>query len=292
MSFWTVYLVITALFLSACGAPQTGYRSEIENWRSRHETELRAEDGWLTLTGLFWLKDGINTIGSGEAFDIKLTDNFKEGKFGSIEFHDGKAVLTVEPGVDAAVEGKPVSTIEMEPDMPGPPSKVTVGSQMFYIIKRDDRLGVRLKDSNSPARRNFGGEKWFDIDPSYRVSGKFKPFDYAQEVEVPNVLGGTFKMKSPGVVTFNLQGKELTLQPVIEDEKTIYFIFKDQTSNKQTYGAGRFLFADNPANGEVILDFNKAENPPCAFTTFATCPLPPPQNRLDLEISAGELKTH
>ena len=285
-------LAVAAFLLSACAASTSTYKTEIDNWRSKHETELRADDGWLTLAGLFWLKEGTNTIGRGEGYDIQLTENFKQDKFGEIDFHDGKAILKIQPHVDASVDGKPLTTVELRSDQPGPATKVTAGSQTFYLIKREDRFGIRLKDSNSAERRNFDGEHWFPTDQSYRVTGTFEPFGEVQEVEIPNVLGGTFKMKSPGTVKFKLLGKDLTLQPVIEDEKTLFFIFKDATSNNETYGAGRFLYTDNPINGQVVLDFNKAENPPCAFTTFATCPVPPPQNHLAAEIKAGELKTH
>jgi uncharacterized protein (DUF1684 family) len=285
-------LAVAAFLLSACAASTSTYKTEIDNWRSKHETELRADDGWLTLAGLFWLKEGTNTIGRGEGYDIQLTENFKQDKFGEIDFHDGKAILKIQPHVDASVDGKPLTTVELRSDQPGPATKVTAGSQTFYLIKREDRFGIRLKDSNSAERRNFDGEHWFPADQSYRVTGTFEPFGEVQEVEIPNVLGGTFKMKSPGTVKFKLLGKDLTLQPVIEDEKTLFFIFKDATSNNETYGAGRFLYTDNPINGQVVLDFNKAENPPCAFTTFATCPVPPPQNHLAAEIKAGELKTH
>lgn len=284
-------IVFLSILLAACAAP-SAYQTEIDNWRSRHEADLRADDGWLTLAGLYWLKDGINTIGQGDGFDVELTQNFKGGKFGEIEFHDGKAVLTVERGVDALADGMQIKAIELRSDDPGPATKVTTGSQSFYLIKREDKFGIRLKDSESSERQNFDGEHWFPVDPSYRVIGDFKPFDIPQEIDIPNVLGGTFKMKSPGLVRFSLHGKDLTLQPVIEDEKTLFFIFKDATSSKETYGAGRFLYAENPINGQIVLDFNKAENPPCAFTQFATCPLPPPQNRLDIDIKAGELKTH
>jgi uncharacterized protein (DUF1684 family) len=285
------FLTVFVLFWTACGPSSSVYRAEIENWRSNHEAELRAEDGWLTLAGLFWLKEGVNTVGRGDGYDIELTDNFKQDKFGEIEFHDGKAVLTVAPGVDAAVDGKPATNIELLSDDPGPATKVTTGSQTFYLIKREEnKFGIRLKDSDSPERRDFNGEHWFPVETSYRVNASFEPFDSPQEIEVPNVLGGTFKMKSPGIVRFKLHGKDLALQPVIEDEKTLFFIFKDATSKGETYGAGRFLYTENPVDGQLILDFNKAENPPCAFTIFATCPLPPSQNRLDIDIKAGEKK--
>jgi len=283
-------LLCLCLILIGCTS-SSSYKTEIENWRSVHEEELRKDDSWLTVAGLFWLKDGVNTVGKGNGYDVELTDNFKQDKFGTIQFHNGKAVLNVEPSVEAMTDGgKPVTVLELASDDPGPATKVTTGTQTFYLIKREDKFGIRLKDTETAERRNFSGEHWFPVDESYRVTGTFEPFDTVQEVEIPNVLGGTFKMKSPGVVKFKLKGKDLSLQPVVEDEKTLFFIFKDMTSNNETYGAGRFLYTNNPVDGKVILDFNKAENPPCAFTSFATCPLPPPQNRLDIDIKAGEKK--
>jgi uncharacterized protein (DUF1684 family) len=283
-------LSLTCLCLLFTGCTSNAsYKAEIDNWRSDHEEDLREEDSWLAVAGLFWLKDGTNTVGKGDGYDVELTENFKQDKFGTIQFHDGKAVLTVEPGVEAETDdAKPVTVLELASDDPGPATKVTTGSQTFYLIKRDDKFGIRLKDTQTAARRDFAGEHWFPVEESYRVTGNFEPFDTVQEVEIPNVLGGTFKMKSPGVVNFRLKGRDFSLQPVVEDEKTLFFIFKDTTSNRDTYGAGRFLYTENPVDGEVVLDFNKAENPPCAFTQFATCPLPPPQNHLDIDIKAGE----
>jgi len=281
--------IFVALYLAACSSGQ--YKTEIDTWRADHEADLKKDDGWLTVAGLFWLKEGLNTIGKGDAYDIALTNNFKASKFGEIEFKDGKATLKVEPGVEATTDGKAVSTIELTSDDPGPATVVRSGSEMLYLIKRENRFGIRLKDSSAPTRVNFTGENWFPLDERYRVIGTFEAFETPQEVEIPNVLGGVFKMKSPGVVKFKLDGKELSLQPVIENDKQLFFIFKDLSSRDQTYPAGRFLYTDNPVDGKVTLDFNKAENPPCAFTEFATCPLPPPQNRLEIGIKAGELKT-
>jgi uncharacterized protein (DUF1684 family) len=285
-----VVFVVLSLILGSIGCTSSLYVNEIEKWRQDHENDLKKDDGWLTVAGLYWLKDGVNTVGSGDSYDVQLTGNFKQNKFGVIEFHDGKATLNVATGVNATVDGKPISSVELLSDDPGPATKVTTGSQTFYLIKREYRYGIRLKDSQSPARVNFTGENWFPVDERYRVRATFEPFDAPQEIEIPNILGGTFKMKSPGIVKFTLNNKEFSLQPVVENDTQLFFIFKDPTAGGATYGAGRFLYTDNPVNGKVVLDFNKAENPPCAFTEFATCPLPPPQNKLDIEIPAGEKK--
>jgi uncharacterized protein (DUF1684 family) len=285
-SFILLLAIVSCALSSAAG--QTDYVKAIEKWRSEAEANLKKETGWLTVAGLFWLKDGINTIGAGENFDVRLTDNFKKGKFGEINFKNGAATLKVESGVEAQNDGKSISTIDLVSDEKGKPTEIRTGTQTFYLIRREDRFGIRLKDSNSEARRNFKGRHWFPIDESAKVTARFEAFPEPKEVMVPNVLGGNFKMKSPGILKFTLKGKECSLQPVTEDDGSLFIIFGDGSNRDETYKSGRFLYADKPGNSEVVLDFNKAENPPCAFTPFATCPLPPPQNKLEVEIKAGE----
>jgi uncharacterized protein (DUF1684 family) len=283
----TIFLAV--IVLSNSIVAQSSYIVGIEKWRSAHQTELLADGGWLTVAGLFWLKEGVNTVGAGNAYDVQLTDNFKQGKFGEIVFSGGKATLTAAPGVEAKSDGKSITTVDLTSDEKT--NKIEIGSQTFYMIKREDRFGIRLKDAKNPARTNFTGLKWFPIDPKLKVIAELEPYSEPQDVKVPNVLGGTFPYKSPGILKFNLGGTEYRLQPVIEGDH-LFIIFRDLTSKTSTYGAGRFLYADAPKDGKVVLDFNKAENPPCAFTAFATCPLPPQQNRLDVEIKAGEKRYH
>jgi uncharacterized protein (DUF1684 family) len=285
---FSILLAIAFGFLPAARA-QTDYVKTIEKWRSDQETNLKKETGWLTVAGLFWLKEGVNTIGAGEGFDVRLTDNFKKKQFGEIDFKNGAATLKVEQGVEAQSDGKNISTaFELVSDEKGKPTEIRAGSQSFYLIKREERFGIRLKDSQSKARLAFKGLHWFPIDESYKVTARFEAFPEPKEVMVSNVLGGKFKMKSPGTLKFALKGKECSLQPVEEDDGKLFIIFGDKSNLDETYKSGRFLYADKPANGEAELDFNKAENPPCAFTPFATCPLPPPGNSLDVEIKAGE----
>jgi uncharacterized protein (DUF1684 family) len=283
----TIFLATVLLSLVSANA-QTAYIKEIEKFRDAQESDLRKDDGWLTVAGLFWLKDGINTVGAGQAFDVRLTDNFKQGKFGEIDFDNGAATLTVENGVEAQSEGKKISTIELVSDEKGKPTKVQTGSQTFYLIKREDRFGIRLKDNNSETRRSFKGLSWFPIDQSYKVTARFEAFPASQEIPIPNVLGGSFKMKSPGILKFNLKEKEYSLQPVVEEDDQLFIIFRDASNLTETYTGGRFLYAEKPVDGQVVLDFNQAVNPPCAFTHFATCPMPPPQNDLPIAIQAGE----
>ncbi len=289
------------IFLSAIFAiGQGNYNAETAKWRAEHEKQLRSENDWLTVTGLFWLKPGVNTVGSGEKYDIQLTSGFPKGKFGEITVSEHGAVLAIAPGVHALAGDVPVSRmtgeqilppVELKPDDPGPPTTIRVGSQSFYVIKRGDKLGLRLKDGRNPARLNFNGEKWYPVDPRYKVIATLEAYAEPKPVKVPNVLGGDYDYKSPGLLHFTLDGKELTLMPVIEEDH-LFIIFRDPTSKTTTYGAGRFLYAPMAKDGKVELDFNKAENPPCAFTEFATCPLPPQQNRLDVAIPAGEKRYH
>lgn len=282
-------LLAIGLGVLATARAGTDYVQSIEKWRSEEETNLKKETGWLTVAGLFWLKEGINTVGAGPDFDVRLTDNFKKGKFGGIDFKNGVASLKVEDGVETQIDGKSISTtIQLISDEKGKPTEIRTGTQTFYLIKRDDRFGIRLKDSNSKARRAFKGQHWFPIDESYKVTAHFEAFPEPKEVMVPNVLGGKFKMKSPGTLKFALKGKEYSLQPVVEEDETLFIIFSDKSNLEETYTSGRFLYAEKAVNGETVLDFNKAQNPPCAFTPFATCPLPPEGNDLAVEIKAGE----
>jgi len=282
-------LCLATVLLSLVSAlAQSDYMTTIEKWRSDEAADLKKEDGWLTLAGLFWLKDGVNTVGTGSHFDVRLTDNFTQGKFGEIDFKNGVATLKVASGVKAESDGKPVSTIDLVSDEKGKPSEIRVGSQMFYLIRREDRFGIRLKDNQSKARVAFKGLNWFPVDESFRVQAHLEALPEPKELMVPNVLGGHFKMKSPGLLRFALQGRPYSLQPVLQDDGSLFIIFRDPSNSSETYSAGRFLNADKPVNGKTTLDFNKAENPPCAFTPYATCPLAPEGNDLPIAIKAGE----
>ncbi len=283
--------LIAIFVFSLVGHAESDYERGINKWRAAHETELLADGGWLTVAGLFWLKEGVNTVGAGGNYDVQLTDNFTQGKFGEIIFSGGNAALNIVPGVEAKSDGKIITKIDLASDEKTKPNRIEGGSQTFYLIKREDRFGIRLKDLKNPERTKFSGLEWFAIDPKLEVTADLEPYPEPKDVKVPNVLGGTFPYKSPGILKFKIRGKEYRLQPVIEDDH-LFIIFRDLTSKSSTYGAGRFLYADAPKDGKVVLDFNKAENPPCAFTAFATCPLPPQQNRLEVAIKAGEKRYH
>jgi hypothetical protein len=186
-----------------------------------------------------------------------------------------------------------VSVLELRPDTTAAPDVLKVGRLTLHVIVRGDRVGIRLKDPEAPTRRQFTGLRWFPVKDEYRVSGRFVAHPGPLTIAVPNILGQVIEMPSPGYVTFTLQDRELRLDPVLEepDAKELFFIFRDETAGHESYPAGRFLYTALPRDGAVMLDFNKAYSPPCAFTAFATCPLPPKQNRLPVRVEAGEMYT-
>ncbi|HEY6941400.1 MAG TPA: DUF1684 domain-containing protein [Dokdonella sp.] len=265
------------------------YTREIEGWRAQRVERLKAPAGWLSLIGLHWLKDGANSVGSGKGNDIVLAKG--PAKLGTITLKDGKLTIALDPKAGATIDGKSASTAELLDDSHETPTTVAFGSVSFYVIDRNGRKALRVKDTEAKTRTGFKGIESFPIDPSWRVEAKFEEFKPAHSLEIPTVLDTVDKMTVPGKVTFTRDGKSYTLLPVLEtaDAKELWFIFADRTSGKETYGT-RFLYADLPRDGKVTVDFNKAYNPPCAFTPHATCPLAPPENRLDLRVTAGEKK--
>jgi uncharacterized protein (DUF1684 family) len=278
-----LWILIAAFLVQA----QDSYTKKIETWRAEREAELKAEGGWLAVVGLFWLKEGANAFGSDPASDILLPEG-APSHAGVIEFREGKAVLRAKVSGTVKHKGKPVERLEMKSDEAGEPDAVEIGSLTMFVIKRGGRYAVRVKDVNSRARREFSGMRWYAVNESFRLDAQFYPYDEAKEIEIPNIVGNVEKMRSPGYVMFKLGGREHRLEPVLSG-KQLLFIFADPTNGKATYPAGRFLYTDMAEGGRLTLDFNQAVNPPCAFTKFATCPLPPRQNRLKVAIEAGEL---
>jgi uncharacterized protein (DUF1684 family) len=271
-------------------AVPAGYRKEIEDWRAQREVKLRADGGWLTVAGLFWLAPGINRFGAAPANEILLPGHSAPARAGVFRLEAGHVTVEVLPGVPVFLAGKPVTRVELRSDAAGEPDVLTLGALSMQVIARGGRLGVRLKDMRSAARQTFKGLSWFPVRPQYRVSARFVPHPAPTTIAVATVIGGVETMPSPGSALFELDGKSVRLDPVLEAGETqLFFIFRDATSGRSTYGAGRFLYADPPRDGRIVLDFNKAYSPPCAFTPYATCPLPPAQNRLPSAIEAGEM---
>ena len=286
------HLLILVFSVTLIASGQTSFTADTQKWREQHETEIKAEDGWLTVSGLFWLKEGTTTIGTGETSDIVLPARSAPVTVGSLELNNGVVSLRVSDGVVVQVNDKPVQEYVMTFETDKPPDQFKVGSLKLGVIKRGNRYGLRVRDKNSPARLRFKGLKWFPAHENYRIIATFTAYDEPKEIRIMNVLGDELKLKTPGLLTFTLNGQKFELRPVIEDEKKLFIIFRDLTAGKTTYPAGRFLYADLPKDGKVVLDFNRAENPPCAFTEFATCPLPPRQNFMNTAINAGEMRFH
>ena len=231
----------------------------------------------------------MNPFGSAPTNEIVLPAS-APGRAGAFELRQGKVTVRLQGNVNATVGGQPLTAQELKSDQTGSPDVITMGRLTMHVIQRGQRFGVRLKDLDSAARRDFKGLAWFPVDDTYRVTARFVPYAPPRPLAVPNILGEIEEMRSPGYAVFTLEGREVRLEPVLEaaGARELFFIFRDLTAGKETYPAGRFLYSSLPRDGTVVLDFNKAYNPPCAFTRFATCPLPPKGNKLDLRIAAGE----
>ncbi len=273
--------------LRAADAP-SGYRDQILAWQQHREEGLRSPTGWLTLAGLFWLKPGDNTIGSGVTSDFLLPHDAPT-QAGVFRLAGNEVTFTSLTGATVTLNGKPITrTVTLKHDEDEDKSdKLDVGPVEFYVIDRDQRLAVRVKDRNNQILKSFKGTEFFPINPAFRFEAKF--IDKPQKVPVPNVLGKTNMEESPGLVEFSYQGKTFQMRPLYEG-KTLFFVFRDLTSKKETYQGGRMVNTPLPENGKVILDFNRAYNPPCMFTPYATCSLPLKENILPVRIEAGELR--
>jgi uncharacterized protein len=247
------------------------YTQEVATFRADREKSLISENGWTTVVGLTWLKEGDNRVGFDSIPDV--------------------GTFTLKAG---HVQFRPAAGVKLPPqELKEDVNPLSLGSVKFFLIHRGDRFGIRVKDSEAKARKEFTHLSWYPVDPTWRIVAKFTPWDKPHKLSFDTVIAGLKEDdESPGYVTFSKDGHEYRLEPAL-DEKELSFVFRDQTSGKSTYAASRFLDTDGPVNlkaaGPVILDFNKAYNPPCAFTSYATCPLAPPQNRLSLPVVAGEL---
>jgi len=285
-----LFACITASFLlvalaAALAPPDATYLKDNEKRKAELGDDLKKN--WLPLAVLFWLKPGDTTFGSADDNPIVLPSG--PAKAGHFTRHGDDVSVEFAPGVEAKVEGKVVNSAKLQADLTGHASVVEVGSLRMHVIKRGDRLGIRVKDLNSAAVQKFSGPIFFPLDMTYRVTGTFVPSDGKKTVDVPNVLGDVTPTPVPGEVHFTLNGRELTLTALSGDpSKGLSFVIADLTSKTETYPGGRFLDSDPVVNGNVVLDFNRAYNPPCAVTPYATCPLAPKENHLPVAVAAGE----
>jgi uncharacterized protein (DUF1684 family) len=270
-------------------AADSAYQQSFDKWKSELVEDLKQE--WLPLAGLSWLKPGENSFGT----DPKNAIVFPEGpaQAGSFTLQGKTVTAKFAPETRAIVAGKPVTTAQLQPDISGNVTVVEIGSLRLHVIVRGERIGIRLKNLESAAARQYRGPLFFPLDLSYRVTATWLPSDVKQTVDVPNVLGDVTPTPVAGTAVFKINGEELRLTDLGGDSaRELFFVFSDPTSQVNTYPGGRFLKAGPVANGAVVLDFNRAYNPPCSVTPYATCPLAPKENRLTVPIAAGEEYDH
>jgi uncharacterized protein len=278
-------LVFFALAGHALTPPDAAYLQSFAKWKAELVDDLKQR--WLVLAGLFWLKPGANTFGSAEDNAVILPSG--PAHAGTFTLQNGSVSVQFQPGAQAKIGGKAVTESALQSDTTGTPTIIEMGSLRFFIISRGPRLGVRVRDLDSAAARNYKGPTFFPLDMDYRVTAAFIPSDGKKTVDIPDVLGDVTPTPSPGEVHFKLQGQDLTLTALSGDpEKGLSFVISDLTSKTDTYPGGRFLDTDAVVDGKVVLDFNRAYSPPCAVTPYATCPLAPKENRLQVAVAAGE----
>lgn len=265
-------LLTVALAGVALAAGPEDFAAEWRSWQARRLTMLRKPYGWLALTGLHWLKPGTNRIA---------------GLRGAFEVRDGEVSLVAAPEDGWTLAGKQVTRRLLASDASDTPDRLLNGTRAAMVISRSGKVALRVWDSESPIRKGFKGIDTFPPDPRWRITARWEAYPHPKPVEVPSAIGSPTHELAPGRAWFKVDGREVSLEPT-QDGDSLFFVFKDRTAPKETYGAGRFLDAPPPRNGTVVLDFNRAYNPPCAFTAFATCPLPLPENVLPVRIEAGE----
>jgi uncharacterized protein (DUF1684 family) len=270
--------------------PAPTWQEELQAWRAKYDAELRADDGWLSVAGLYFLKPGPNVFGTAGSSDIVLPRDAAPERAGVVTLKEGRVFFEVAERVEATLNGEPVTSGELaaaaaEPLRPA--DVLRVGRISMLVHRSGPRLGIRIRDPEGPVRTTFTGTRWFPPDARWRVTGEFVPHASPRPVAIVNILGDELTLNSPGVVRFTVAGRSHSLM-ALADRDRLWFIFTDATAGKDTYKAARFLYASLPRDGRVLVDFNRAENPPCAYNPFTTCPLPPKENRLEIAVTAGE----
>jgi len=272
---------------------ELSYKKEIETWQRDRTATLTKQDGWLTVIGLYWLNEGENKFGSDATTPIRLPRERAPLVAGILWLENGHVRMTAHPAIEITAGGIPVTSLALKDDTEaGGPTVLKFGTLLMNVIKRGDRVGVRVKDTDSRMRREFKGLEYYAVDPKWRIEARFEPYQPPKIIPITNVLSMTDDETSPGALVFDVAGTTHRVDPILEKGETdLFVIIADGTTGKETYGAGRYLYVSPPDKaGKVVIDFNKAYSPPCAFTNYATCPLPPQQNPLPFRIEAGEKK--
>ena len=292
MKLKIILLSIPFLILS-CGVEKESnkgseeYIQSVNEWSSAREERLTRENGWLNLAGLFWLDEGENKFGSDKSSDIIFPEEAPDFA-GAFILEDSIVTVIINDEAPVLIDSQKIKRAELRADISGNPQMMDYKNLRWFLIKRGNQYGIRLRDLNSEAVNNFEGIDRYPVNEEWKIAAEFIPFDEPRKINIPTILGTIEEDFTPGKLTFIKDGKDFSLLPTSAGEG-LFIIFADQTSGEETYGAGRFLYAEKPdSSGSVILDFNKAYNPPCAFSKYATCPLPPKENYLKLRISAGE----
>lgn len=268
---------------------QSDYIAELERWRQEKDAILSAPDGWLSLVGLSWLNNGLNTVGASDGADVQLEGAGIPAQLGTLELADGHVILRLDSDIPVTVDGVLTRKAVLRTDTdPQGASQVKLGTVTFFLIERSGSYAIRIRDSENPARLSFEGRRWFPADSGAVVNGIFHPHESPRKLEIVTSAGNTQVMTNPGFAEFTLKDQVHRLEAFEASVDQIWFVFKDATSGRSTYGAGRFLYATLSSDGSVVLDFNRAYHPPCAFTHFAACPLAPRDNTLPIEVLAGE----
>ena len=281
--------VVALLVTAVLTAQSADYRAEVEAYRAAREADVNGPTGWAALIGLYWLSPGVHTIGAHTSNTIVLESPTAPARLGLLTVLTDRASLQIQGETPGTVEGKPIRTAELRPGTPADKG-LQVGDLTMVVVRRGKRLALRVWDRTAPSRQGYTGLKWHPIDADWRIEARYVPLEEST-VKVMTVLNELVEMTHPGYVEFTIGDRTHRLLALLEspDAKELFFMFRDDTSGKTTYAAGRYLYTSLPVDGRVILDFNKAKNPPCVFTEYATCPLPPPRNRLMIKVEAGEL---
>lgn len=266
------------------------YKNELLEWRNTLDNNLRKENSWLALAGLYWLDEGENTFGTNPGNQIVFPRDTGSGVIGSFIVQDEKVTMQVLENVTVMVDGEIVREARLAPDISGSPTEIAIGELVFILIQREDMFGIRLWDNDRPQRSSFPGRQWFPINKKYTFKGTYQRYESERLVTIQQKNLTDIELKSEGIISFSVNSVEYTLAAFEQTDGELFIIFHDQTNGKETYSAGRYLYLKPPEDGMVMIDFNRAYNPPCAFTEYATCPLPPAQNRLDIAVAAGEKK--
>lgn len=290
----TLPLLGLAAFFVACGngSHQTteAYPKEIDQWHQRRIDSLMQPDSWLSLAGLYRLQEGPQTFGSDSSNDFVFPSKAPK-KIGTITKDGADFSIRVASGIEVLHDNSKVSEMKLTPDNQGQPTVLRHGDLLWYIIKRRDNYYIRLKDTRHPNFASFEGIERFPVSKKWHVKATFRPFDSPKMLSIPDVLGEVYQDSVYGRLNFSLNGSNYSLTPIGHPQKDeeFFIILGDKTNGKSTYGGGRYIYVPTPdEKGITYIDFNKAYNPPCVFTDFATCPLPPEPNQLDLKVTAGE----